>query len=271
MGAALQRRRCAGSLGWGVCGLVLCLAGPALGQSDDENARRHFESGVAYLQQSNYDDALREFQSAYALSKRPALLLNIATVYERMGKLGDAVDQLVKYLAQEPDSPEKTTLETRIGNLKKRMQPGPAASTSPPASASPASSAPAAAAPATSAPPPSPAPAPAAPDRTLAYVAFGAAGAAAIGAVVTGLVAKSKFDDADRSCKPGCPDSTVDPIRSMALLSDVLTGVAVVGAGVGAVLFFTAKPGSERAARSGPWLSAGAGPGGGQVRAGFRF
>ncbi len=111
-----------------------------------------------------------------------------------------------------------------------------------------------------------------APNRTPAYVAFGVGGAAAIGAVVTGLVAKGKFSDAETNCKPNCPDSTVNSIKSLALVSDVLTGVAVVGVGVGAVLFFTAKPAtSEVAASPTPTLRAGVGPGGGKLEATWHF
>ena len=58
--------------------------------------------GAAYLQQSDNENALREFQAAYSLSKRPELLLNIANVYERMGKPKDAVEALTKYLASRP-------------------------------------------------------------------------------------------------------------------------------------------------------------------------
>src|SRR5262249_53379623 len=88
-------------------------------------ARRHFELGAAYLQQSDYDNSLREFQAAYNLSKRPSLLLNIASVYERMGKLKEAVDTLTKYLNEDPKTAERATIETRIANWKKRTEPAP--------------------------------------------------------------------------------------------------------------------------------------------------
>ena len=115
-------------------------------------------------------------------------------------------------------------------------------------------------------------PAPAAPKRTPAYVALGVGGAATIGAVVTGVIAKGKFSDAEKSCKPNCNDSTVSSIKSMAVVSDILTGVAVVGLGVGAVLFFTAKPSAEQPSTGAtPTLHAGIGPRGGQLEATWRF
>lgn len=254
-----------------MCLALLATASAAAADSDDENARRHFESGAAYLDQSDYDDALREFQSAYNLSKRPALLLNIATVYERMGKLQGAIDSLTKYLADNSQTSERTTIETRIANLKKRLEAEQAAAPPPPPSTPVPTATPAPAAPAALEPAPAPAPAPAAkPNRIGAYIALGAGGAAAIGAVVTGLVAKSKYDKASDSCGHQCSDDTVSPIKTMAVVSDVLTGAAVVGAGVGVVLLLTAKPSSAEKAGV-PILTGAVLPGRGSVEATWRF
>src|SRR3954452_3769018 len=132
MGRAARLEGCRATLAIGLCTAILGALAPAGAQSDDENARIHFESGAAYLKQSDNENALREFQAAYSLSKRPALLLNIANVYERMGKPKEAVDSLTKYLEEDPKTADRTTVETRITNLKKRAeaQPPPAASAS---------------------------------------------------------------------------------------------------------------------------------------------
>jgi hypothetical protein len=74
------------SAAFGFVGLTLLSSMPVLAQTDDDAARRHFESGAEYLARSDYENALREFKAAYELSKRPELLLNIATVYEREPK-----------------------------------------------------------------------------------------------------------------------------------------------------------------------------------------
>lgn len=256
--------RCGRWLAAALCTAVLAAQVPAFAQSDDENARLHFESGAAYFKESDYDGALREFTAAYGLSKRPELLLNIASVYERMGKLEQTIDALEKYLKAKPDAQDKTTIETRIANLKKRL-----ASEPPPAPA-PSATATATAAPAASAVPTPPPAKEDAPSRAPAYIALGVGGAAAIGAVVTGLVAKSKYDDADGSCKPSCGDSTVRSIESMALVSDVLTGVAIVGVGVGTVLLLTGGHSREQASAV-PRVDAGVGAHGGGVEATWRF
>src|SRR3954469_2623033 len=205
-GPAAKRRRCRPQtwLWVLVCGATFGTSVPAFAQTDDENARRHFESGAAYLQQSDYENALREFQSAYALSKRAPLLLNIATVNERMGRLPEAIGALEQYLAVEPQSPERATIETRIANLKKRAESQRDAAPPPPAALPPGTAQPphteppgtgAAPRPAEPAAPPAPAATPATtpagstPDRTPAYIALGAGGAAAVGALITGLIA----------------------------------------------------------------------------------
>lgn len=269
---ARQLARCKATLAIGVCTGLLVRGSPLGAQTDDENARRHFESGAAYLQQSDNENALREFQAAYSLSKRPVLLLNIANVYERMGKPKEAVDALTRYLDEDPKTAERTTVATRIANLKKRSETAPDAGPPP---APVASMAPVMPPPtATTAPPPAPSEPPpsAPPNRLPAYVALGVGGAAAIGAVVTGIVANGKFKDAEKTCKPNCSDGTVSSIKSMAVVSDILTGVAVAGVGVGAVLFFTAKPASpEVGASLRPRLNAGLGPGGTKVEATWRF
>jgi len=260
-------------LAFGLCTALLAGSFPLGAQSDDENARRHFESGAAYLQQSDYENALREFQAAYALSKRPPLLLNIANVYERMGKLQEAVDALSKYLEEDPKSPERTTHETRIANLKKRIEAMPRPAPTPTTPAPAASSPPAAPPPATAAPvaAPPPAPPPSEPNRVPAFISFGIGGAAAVGAVVTGLIAKGKYDDADEKCKPSCSDDTVSSIKSMALVSDVLSGVAVVGVGVGAILLLTSGGSRESASGAKPSVGGGVGPHGGRLEATWRF
>ena len=48
-----------------LCASVLTASAPAHSQGTaDEMARRHFDSGAAYLQESDYENALREFAIA---------------------------------------------------------------------------------------------------------------------------------------------------------------------------------------------------------------
>ena len=105
-----------------LCVGLLSLAAPASAQSSaDDLARRHFESGVAYLEESDYENALRAFEKSYELSRRPEILLNIAVVHERLGTLSDAIAALRQYLAEAPEGEHVETVRRRIENLEKRL------------------------------------------------------------------------------------------------------------------------------------------------------
>lgn len=254
-----------------MCASVLSTSGPLWAQeaTPDELARRHFESGVAYLQESDYESALKAFEKSYELSKRPQILLSIATVHERKGTLRPALTALQQYLEAAPEGEGRVTVENRIKNLEQRLReelPPPRVTTEP------------------AAPVPVPkqagarAPLPAAeadreePSRLPAYVILGVGGLSAIGAGVTGLLARSEYNEAEDTCAPGCSDAEVSSGRSLALTSTVLTGVAVVGVGVGTALYFMAAPKRETTtARAAPRLLVGAGPRGAAAQASWSF
>lgn len=229
--------------------VLLCMLGVASAQTADERAKQHFESGVAYLQESDYDNALRAFEKAYELSRRPEVLLNIATVHERTGAFASAIAALEKYLQAKPSGEHSETVSARVGNLKRRLaekakeEPAPKVVPPPPPPV------------AESKPQPAPAPAPRddmPPNRVPAYVAFGIGAVAAGGAVLTGVLAKGEHDDAKDNCSPSCSDDDLSGGRALALTSTILTGVAIVGAGVGAVLWFGTDDSPQQAMRPRP-------------------
>jgi len=104
------------------------------------------------------------------------------------------------------------------------------------------------------------------PIPTSVYITAGLTGALTIGAVVTGIMALSKRSDFnainDASHSEAEKQEAHDDAVSMGVINTVLTGAAVVGAGVTAVLFFTRpeQPPPERArAWVGPWATASGG------------
>lgn len=246
-------------------------AAPAFAQdSPDELARRHFESGVAYLQESDFDNALKAFEKSYELSKRPDLLLNIATVHERKGDFKSAVTSLKRYLEASPESDQKATVEARIANLEKRIQDAEAAKAAEPTPNGAGSGGKVTAQDQT---PKGTEASPAPKSNLPAFVLFGVAGLSAAGAVVTGVMANGKYNDAKDSCSPRCTDDELSSGKTLALTSTILTGVAVASAGVGAVLFFTNRPTTEKAARRPRRFDLGFAvvPGGGGAAASYRF
>ncbi|MFO0708232.1 MAG: tetratricopeptide repeat protein [Sandaracinus sp.] len=66
----------------------------------DERARVHFQAGTDYFERGDYEAALRELELAHQMSPRPALLYNLGSCLERMGRLDDAADRLEQYVAE---------------------------------------------------------------------------------------------------------------------------------------------------------------------------
>ena len=83
-------------------------------------ARRHFASGVDAYDVADYARALKEFETAYAYSPRDALLYNIGTVLERLGRRDDAIAAYRRYLKTLADPARAAVVRTKIDALRKR-------------------------------------------------------------------------------------------------------------------------------------------------------
>jgi len=257
-----RRRSRAGLLGAAITlasSFWLCSATAHAQSTSDDLARRHFDSGVAYLEESDYDNALKAFQKAYELSKRPEILLNLATVQERRSDLGSAVAALKGYLEAAPQGEHVETVKLRIQNLEKRLQEQDAAKA--------AASAPAPPAPADKPAPATPTAIPVAkplakaePNRMPAFVSLGVGGVLAGASLATGLVANAKYTDAKDSCGHHCSDSQLSSSRKLAVASTVLTGAAVLGVGLGVALLLTTESDNDELGRGAPRFDLALGP-----------
>jgi tetratricopeptide (TPR) repeat protein len=88
----------------------------------DADARRHFEAATAYYARARYADAAREFQASYELSRRPALLINVATALERDGRPEEALAVSRRYLDVAPaDAPERAGEAGRVARLEAQI------------------------------------------------------------------------------------------------------------------------------------------------------
>jgi hypothetical protein len=102
------------------------------------------------------------------------------------------------------------------------------------------------------------------PERVWTWFAVGVAGAATIGAVVTGAVSTSKRNDVTDECDgKDCPASLsgdFDTVHNLAVATDVLIGVAAAGAVAGVLLYiFEPTMGSESEVTVTPTASVGGG------------
>jgi len=235
--------------------------------TSDELARRHFDSGVAYLEESDYDSALKAFQKSYDLSKRPEILLNIATVQERQSELPAAVATLQAYLEAAPQGEHAETVKLRIQNLQRRIQERneAKAAAAPPPPSPPIPTPVPPVAPQTAAPPHPPEP-----NRLPAFISLGVGGLMAGGALATGILAKAKYDDAEATCHHECRDDQLSGSRTFALTSTVLTGAAVLGVGLGVVLLLSSD-GDAELGRTTPRVDVALAPHAAAASAAWRF
>ena len=64
-------------------GIVSEEAGP---DDEREQARALYSEGAASFESGDFNDALASFQACYDLSRLPALLFNLASSYDRLGR-----------------------------------------------------------------------------------------------------------------------------------------------------------------------------------------
>jgi tetratricopeptide (TPR) repeat protein len=223
-----------------IAAIVCAAVAPAHAISeDDERAKAHFLAGQSYYDQASYTDALREFNEAYRISKRPALLYNIARCYEALDQYDDAVKMLEHYLDEDPQTEDRAAVETRIANLKGRRvhrPPGePDVGKPPPPRPQPV---------AQPQPPPQPAPppAPAHRKRVATWVVGGIGVGLLAAALGTGVASQLDYNDLSGRCMANMCDASdqkkIDSGKRLAIATDVLWPIGAAAVVTGVVLFF---------------------------------
>lgn len=128
------RRLAPSRVGPSLGALLLLLATAAQAQSTraPAEASRHFERGYLLAQQGSLEEAIREFQQAYALQPHPSVLYNLGQAYAASGRAVEAVDTLSRFLEQAPagDAERRTQAAAlmeyqaqRIGSVLLRVAP----------------------------------------------------------------------------------------------------------------------------------------------------
>jgi tetratricopeptide (TPR) repeat protein len=231
---------------------------PARAQvSDDERARTHFTSGRSYFEEGNYEQALDEFNHAYDLSHRDALLVNIANCQERLGQWREASTTLERYAASlATDAEERPVMERRIASLRQRADQHDAEEAARLAAVEHDSTTTTTT---TTTPPPSTTSRPASDGLLIpAAIAFGVGGAAAIAWGVLGGLALSDQGSIQAGCGAtrSCTAAEVSEMNSFALGADVSMSIALVAVAAGVILIVVDPPhgaSGESSARLMPW------------------
>jgi tetratricopeptide (TPR) repeat protein len=202
-------------LGIAACVALVALSSLARAQSpeDQEAAKAHFLAASAYYEQGKYADAVKEFNEAYALSRKPDLLYNIALAYEKMEQYDKAKAALEQYLADNKDAHDRNVIEERIQRLKDHEVHTTVTA----------------------------APAPKKYRFTPSLVVGSTGVALLVAALATGVVSDQIHKDLDRQCLNNVCDPSlrgrVDEGHNLQIASDVLLGLGAAALAVSVVLF----------------------------------
>jgi tetratricopeptide (TPR) repeat protein len=268
-------------------------ATPSPSQDDEEKARAHFRLGRAYYDNGDFAQAAVEFESAYRISQRSALLYNIYLAYRDASDTRHAAQALRKYLELEQKVENRGQLESRLAALERSLADG-SASTPQPAAAKPApqpagadpskfatagASTPVSEKPEASLSAPSAASTPNSsrankPTQILPLVLMGTGGAMVVASVITGVMTlgkKSDLSSAQDECQKlgNCQSLTPERVaeldsakrsgKTLAVVTDVLLFGGLAVAGTGAVLFFLNRGREEKPSATTASLACGPG------------
>ena len=95
----------------------------AQSEQDDQVARYHFQRGQSAYDRGDFQEAADEFKTAYELSERPALLMNIYLAYRNVPDIPKALEALKAYLATASDIPNRPQLEERVARMEQSLTP----------------------------------------------------------------------------------------------------------------------------------------------------
>jgi len=110
--------------------LIVALAAPAMVEAQPKKpsrkvmkeARAHFEKGEMLHQMGRFDEAIREYETAYELAKLPDLLYNIGQVYRLKGERQAAVRYYTLYLEAAPDGRGAPKAREFLKDLRREME-----------------------------------------------------------------------------------------------------------------------------------------------------
>ncbi len=232
--------------------LALLLAGaPAAAETDDALAKQYYKLGEELYNRADYEGALKQFTQAYQLSKRPALLYNMARCHESLGQHERAIEVYNDYLKSSPDNP--AVIQARIANLRRLIEKRKETTPTPTTTATPT---------------PTPDPISPTPDRRPlrwpGWITLGAGGALLVTGLALGLRAKSKESEAEEANQRGedylTTKSIEDAGRNLSKAAIAISVVGGVAAATGAVLLVldARRPTAERRAWLVPVVAPGA-------------
>ncbi len=203
--------------------------------SADDKAKEFYEEGKAHFQAGRFEEALNAFNEAYNLTLEPALLFNLGASAEAMGDRERAKAYYLVYLEESPDAPDEAEVRSRIEKLSQDPEP-PSSDTQETEETQQITTSTENV------------------DASTYYASnqdkkkhatiwpslmIGLGGMTLVGGMISAIVAKSRYDGLESSCKPNCTDNQVSDAKAPAVAADVLFvlgGIAATAGVVGLVI-----------------------------------
>src|SRR5215467_7507036 len=85
--------------------ILMLVGGVAVAQpsADRTKAAAHFKQGQEFFKAGDYDRAITEYETAYALAKEPVLIFNIGLCHDRAKRPQKALEAFQHYLELAPN------------------------------------------------------------------------------------------------------------------------------------------------------------------------
>ncbi|MEM6962412.1 MAG: hypothetical protein AAF550_11835 [Myxococcota bacterium] len=209
---------------------------------DDDQARTLYRVAKNLYDAGRYREAGEEFEAAYELSRRPALLYNAYVAFRDGGDLRSAAENLRRFLEADPSNEQATTLAIRLRSMEDTVATMEQEARQREASAQAAQQAAAVQArqellESQESHGPSPM-------RVTGFSLIGLGGAALVAGAATGILALNTQSDIDDSCpNNSCAvgydlQGEEDRLRAFQISTDVLVfgGAAIIASGIALVL-----------------------------------
>src|SRR5262249_10779976 len=107
-----------------VAGLIVCAAlqvsAAARAEPPKQAARALFDEGKRLFEQHHYAAAVQSYLQAYEMYPLPALFINVAQAYEKMGRIEDAIRYYDRYLAA-PHPAQRARFRARRDQLARSL------------------------------------------------------------------------------------------------------------------------------------------------------
>jgi len=99
---------------WWILFVALCaqMSVPAYGQEPEQaRAKALYANGKMLFDEGRFNEAIKAWQEAHNLTKRPLLLYNIALAHEALGQFSEAIEVLFQYRIYAPKEEQPSLLE----------------------------------------------------------------------------------------------------------------------------------------------------------------